>query len=57
MLLISQKILSVYANNTFEEKFEIIQKELINILKSPLDKIKNYVYIKQDESFIKLCLY
>ena len=44
------KVLSVYVNNKFEEKLEIMEKEIINILKAPLDKIKNYVYIKPDES-------
>ena len=39
------KVISVNENSPFKEKkFEFTEKELINILKSPLDKIKKYVY-------------
>ena len=46
------KVISVNENSPFKEKkFESTEKELINILKSPLDKIKKYVYFNNNESY------
>ena len=47
------KVISVNENSPFKEKkFEFTEKELINILKSPLDKIKKYVYFNNNESYM-----